>query len=190
VGSSDETAFFNSSDSPSRRACAKADYIQPWEIRAVDDFEKVFTALNKQRPDGLYVITAGPVMRPNENRIADFALKSRFPSMYASKEIVEAGGLMSYGSDLADRYRHAVTYVDKIFKGAKPADVPVEQSTKFEFVINLKNAKQIELIIPPNVLARADKVMRRQAIQNPQSKIRNRQEIPPNVLARADRVIR
>ena len=79
--------------------------IQPWEIRAVDDFEKVFAALNKQRPDGLYALGAGPVMRPNQKRIVGFALKSRLPSMYNSREAVEAGGLMSYGADLADSYR-------------------------------------------------------------------------------------
>jgi putative ABC transport system substrate-binding protein len=134
--------------------------IQPWEIRAVDDFEKVFAALNKQRPDGLYVVTAGPVMRPNEKRIAGFALKSRLPSVYDSRGYVEAGGLMSYGADLADSYRRVAIYVDKILKGAKPADLPVEQPTKFEFVINLKTAKQIGLTVPPNVLARADKVIR------------------------------
>jgi putative ABC transport system substrate-binding protein len=83
--------------------------IQPWEIRAVDDFEKVFAALNKQRPDGLYVVTAGPVMRPNEKRIAGFALKSRLPSVYDSRGYVEAGGLMSYGADLADSYRRVLS---------------------------------------------------------------------------------
>ena len=134
--------------------------IQPWEIRAVDDFEKVFAALNKQRPDGLYALTAGGVMRPNQKRIVDFALKSRLPSVYSSRESVEAGGLMSYGADLADGYRRVAIYVDKILKGAKPADLPVEQPTKFELVINLKTAKQIGLTIPPNVLARADKVIR------------------------------
>jgi putative ABC transport system substrate-binding protein len=134
--------------------------IQPWEIRAVDDFEKVFAALNKQRPDGLYDIGAGPLMRPKQKRIADFALKSRLPSMFTRKEAVDAGGLMSYGADLADSYRRVATYVDRILKGAKPADLPVEQPTKFEFVINLKTAKQIGLTIPPNVLARADKVIK------------------------------
>ena len=113
--------------------------IQPWEIRAVDDFEKVFAALNKQRPDGLYALSAGGVMRPNRKRIADFALKSRLPSMYSSRETVEAGGLMSYGADLADSYRRVAIYVDKILKGAKPGDLPVEQPTKFELVINLKD---------------------------------------------------
>ena len=134
--------------------------IQPWEIRAVDDFEKVFAALNKQRPDGLYAFGAGPVMRPNQKRIVDFALKSRLPSMYGDKQFVEAGGLMSYGADFADSYRRVAIYVDKILKGAKPADLPVEQPTKFELVINLKTAKQIGVTIPPNVLARADKVIK------------------------------
>jgi putative ABC transport system substrate-binding protein len=126
----------------------------------VDDFEKVFAALNKQRPDGLYVNTSGPVMRPNRKRIANFALKSRLPSVYSSRGYVEAGGLMSYGADLADGYRRVAIYVDKILKGAKPADLPVEQPTKFELVINLKTAKQINLTIPPNVLARADRVIK------------------------------
>jgi putative ABC transport system substrate-binding protein len=121
----------------------------------VDDFEKVFAALNKQPPDGLYALGAGGVMRPNQKRIAGFALKSRLPSMYNSREAVEAGGLMSYGRDLADGYRRVAYYVDRILKGAKPADLPVEQPTKFEFVINLKTAKQIGLTIPPEVLARA-----------------------------------
>ncbi len=134
--------------------------IQPREIRAVDDFEKVFAALNKQRPDGLYVIISGRVMRPNRKRIAEFALKSRLPSVYDNTEIVEAGGLMSYTADLADDYRRVAIYVDKILKGAKPGDLPIEQPTKFELVINLKAAKQIDLTIPQNVLARADKVIK------------------------------
>jgi putative ABC transport system substrate-binding protein len=134
--------------------------IQPWEIRAVDDFEKVFAALNKQRPDGLYPMIAGGVMRPNQKRIVAFAFKSRLPSVFSSREAVEAGGLMSYRADGADSYRRVAYYVDRILKGAKPADLPVEQPTKFELVINLKTAKQIGLTIPPNVLARADKVIK------------------------------
>src|SRR5262244_1254479 len=134
--------------------------IQAWEIRAVDDFDKVFAALNKQRPDGLYALTAGPVMRPNQKRIAGFALKSRLPSVSFSEEFVDAGGLMSYAADDADRYRRVAYYVDKILKGAKPADLPVEQPTKFELVINLKTAKQIGLTIPQSVLYRADKVIK------------------------------
>ena len=134
--------------------------IQPWEIRAVDDFEKVFAALNKQRPDGLYPFGAGGVMRPNRKRIVGFALKSQLPSMYGDKQFVEAGGLMSYGADLADSYRRVAYYVDRILKGAKPADLPVERPTKFEFIINLKTAKQIGLTIPQSMLYRADKVIK------------------------------
>jgi putative tryptophan/tyrosine transport system substrate-binding protein len=134
--------------------------VRSWEIRAADGFEKIFAALNKQRPDGLYV-SGGPLMNANVKRIAGFALKSRLPSVYtAGRDAVDAGGLMYYGADLANSYRRAATYVDKILKGAKPADLPVEQPTKFEFVINLKTAKQIGLTIPPNVLARADRVIR------------------------------
>jgi ABC-type uncharacterized transport system substrate-binding protein len=133
--------------------------IQPREVRDADGFEKVFAALTKQRPDGLYV-SAGPLMNTNRKRIVGFALKSRLPSMYVRREFVDAGGLMSYGADLADSYRRVAYYVDKILKGAKPTDLPVEQPTKFELVINLKTAKQIGLTIPPNVLARADKVIK------------------------------
>jgi putative tryptophan/tyrosine transport system substrate-binding protein len=133
--------------------------IQPWEVRGTDDFEKVFSAMGKQRPDGLYA-TAGPLMRPNRKRIVDFALKSRLPSMYTSITFVDAGGLISYGADQADSYRRVADYVDKILKGAKPADLPVEQPTKFELVINLKTAKQIGVAIPQSMLYRADKVIK------------------------------
>jgi putative tryptophan/tyrosine transport system substrate-binding protein len=128
-------------------------------VRDAGGFERLFAALNKERPGGLYV-TGGPVMRANEKRTIGFALKSRLPSVYNNREAVEAGGLMSYGADLADSYRRVAYYVDKILKGAKPADLPVEQPTKFELVINLKTAKQIGLTIPPNVLVRADKVIK------------------------------
>jgi putative ABC transport system substrate-binding protein len=134
--------------------------IQLWEIRAVDDFDKVFAALNKQSPDGLYALVGGGVMRPNQKRIASFALKSRLPSMASSEEFVDAGGLISYGSDDADSYRRVAYYVDRILKGAKPADLPVEQPTKFELVISLKTAKQIGVNIPQSLLYRADKVIK------------------------------
>ena len=134
--------------------------LQPWEVRAADGFEKVFAALNKQRPDGLYVPGGGPLMSANRKRIVGFALKSRLPSMYYDREFVDAGGLMSYGADLADSYRRVAYYVDRILKGAKPADLPVEQPTKFEFVINLKTAKQIGLTIPPEVLARRTRLIK------------------------------
>ena len=103
---------------------------------------------------------SGPLMAANRKRIADFALKSRLPSMYYSRASVDAGGLMSYSADLAESYRRVAYYVDKILKGAKPADLPVEQPTKFELVINLKTAKQIGLTIPPEVLARATKIIK------------------------------
>jgi putative ABC transport system substrate-binding protein len=99
-------------------------------------------------------------MNPNGKRIADFALKSRLPSMYNGKEAVNAGGLMSYGADLADSYKRVAYFVDRILKGAKPGDLPVEQPTKFELVINLKTAKQIGVTIPPDVLARATRIIR------------------------------
>ena len=99
-------------------------------------------------------------MNSNQKRIVSLALKSRLPSVYVRRDFVDAGGLMSYGADFADSYRRVAYYVDRILKGTKPADLPVEQPTKFEFVINLKTAKQIGLTIPPGVLARADKVIR------------------------------
>jgi len=134
--------------------------IQPWDVRGTDDFEKVFAALSKERPDGLYVPDSGPVIRANGKRIVGFALKSRLPSVYDNREAVDAGGLMYYGADRAHIYRRGAYYVDKILKGAKPADLPVEQPTKFELVINLKTAKQIGLTIPQSVLYRADKVIK------------------------------
>jgi putative ABC transport system substrate-binding protein len=133
--------------------------VRSWEVRDADGFEKVFVALNKQRPDGLYV-PGGPLMRANEKRIVGFALKSRLPSVSSIREFVEAGGLMSYGADQADSYRRVAYFVDRILKGTKPADLPVEQPTKFELVINLKTAKQIGLTIPPEMLARANRLMK------------------------------
>jgi putative ABC transport system substrate-binding protein len=133
--------------------------IQPFEVRGADDFERVFSAMGKQRPDGLYVLGGG-LMRVNEKRTIGFALKSRLPSVYFNREAVDAGGLMSYSADQADSYRRVAYFVDRILKGAKPADLPVEQPTKFEFVINLKTAKQIGLTIPPEVLARATKLIK------------------------------
>ncbi len=133
--------------------------IQPWEVRGADGFEKVFAAMGKQRPDGLYVL-GGPLMIIDAKRIAGFALKSRLPSMYSNRGSVDAGGLMFYGADLADSYKRVAYYVDRILKGAKPADLPVEQPTKFELVINLKTAKQIGLTIPQSMLYRADRVIK------------------------------
>ncbi len=133
--------------------------VQPWEILDADGFERAFARFNKERPDGLYVV-AGTRVAPNYERIAGFALKNRLPSIYNNREALDAGGLIYYGGDLADSYRRVAYYVDKILKGTKPAELPVEQPTKFELIINLKTAKQIGVTIPPKVLARADKVIR------------------------------
>ena len=133
--------------------------VRSWDVRDAGGFEQVFTALNKDRPDGLYVL-GGELMIANEKQTIGFALKSRLPSVYGNREAVDAGGLMSYGADLEDSYRRVAYYVDRILKGAKPADLPVEQPTKFELVINLKTAKQIGVTIPPDVLARATKIIR------------------------------
>jgi putative ABC transport system substrate-binding protein len=132
---------------------------QYWGLRAVDDFDRVFAKIGKDRPAGLYV-TSGGLMNRNLQRIGDFTLKSRLPSVYSNREFIDIGGLMFYGADLAESYRRVAYYVDRILKGARPADLPVEQPTKFELVINLKTAKQIGLKIPPEVLARASKVIR------------------------------
>jgi putative tryptophan/tyrosine transport system substrate-binding protein len=133
--------------------------LQPWEVRAADGFEKVFAALNKQSPDGVYAL-GSPLININRKRIVAFALKSRLPSVYSGTQYVDTGGLMYYGADEADSHRRVAYFVDRILKGAKPADLPVEQPTKFEFVINLKTAKQIGLTIPPEVLARATKLIK------------------------------
>jgi putative tryptophan/tyrosine transport system substrate-binding protein len=133
--------------------------IQPWEVRDADGFEKVFTGLNKERPNGLYV-TSNPLTRGNMKGVGDFAIKSRIPSVHGGREAVDAGGLMYYGADTAESYRRVAYYVDRILKGAKPADLPVEQPTKFELVINLKTAKQIGLTIPPEVRARANRLIK------------------------------
>ena len=115
--------------------------------------------MNKVGETALLVILS-PMITFNSRRIVELALKYRLPGMYPTKQFAEEGGLMAYGPVIADLYRRAATHVDKILKGAKPAELPVEQPTKFELVINLKTARQIGLTIPPNVLARADKVIR------------------------------
>ena len=134
--------------------------IQPWEVRAADDFDRAFAAMGKQLPDGLYVAGAGQLLVTNQKRTAAFALKGRLPSVFGNRGGVDAGGLMSYVADQTDSYRLVATYIDKIIKGAKPAELPVQQPTKFELAFNLKTAKQIGVTIPPNLLVRADRVIR------------------------------
>jgi len=133
--------------------------LQYLDVRGPKDIETAFREASKGRADGVLAL-GGPVLVSQRTQIADLAVKSRLPAIYWRSDFVEAGGLMSYGVSLNDLDRRAATYVDKILKGAKPADLPVEQPKKFEFIINLKTAKQIGLTIPPNVLARADKVIK------------------------------
>jgi len=129
------------------------------DVLSPKDVEAAFQRAVNGRADALLAQGSG-ILNAHRTQVADLAIKSRLPAMYYAAEFVEAGGLMSYGVDFADLFRRAATYVDKILKGAKPADLPVEQPTKFELVINLKAAKQIGLTIPPNVLARADRVIK------------------------------
>jgi len=133
--------------------------LQHLDVLGPKDIETAFRAATKEHADALLVL-ASPVLNDQRTHIADLALKSRLPAIYPQTEYVEAGGLMYYGASTSDLFRRAATYVDKILKGARPADLPVEQPKRFEFIINLKAAKQIGLTIPPNVLARADKVIR------------------------------
>jgi putative ABC transport system substrate-binding protein len=129
------------------------------EVRSPNEFSAASEAIMKKRARAI-LTNPSPVLNTIRARITDFAVKNRLPVMYPNLQFVEAGGLMSYAHSNADAYRRAVLYVDKILKGRKPADLPVELPTKLEFIINLKTAKQIGLTIPPNVLARADRVIR------------------------------
>ena len=130
--------------------------LQSLEFRGSKDIEAAFRAAIKGRAEALIVVAGGS----HRERIVNLAAKGRLPAMYTDPTAVPAGGLMSYGADIPEQFRRAATYVDKILKGTKPADLPVERPIKFELIINLKTAKQIGLTIPPNVLARADRVIR------------------------------
>jgi len=129
------------------------------EVSSADKFETAFKEATKAH-SGALAVTQDPVVNSNLKLVADLAIKNRLPAIYSRGEFVESGGLMSYGADQVEQDRRVAWMVDKILKGTKPAEIPVEQPTKFELVINLKTAKQIGLTIPPNVLARADKVIR------------------------------
>jgi putative ABC transport system substrate-binding protein len=129
------------------------------EVRSLDDFEGAFARAEREGAQAL-ITTPNPLINTQQRRVLDFAAKNRLPAMYQTNEWVEAGGLMSYAPNFTDLWRRAADLADKILKGAKPADLPVEQPTKFEFLVNLKTAKQIGVTIPPNVLARADRVIR------------------------------
>jgi len=134
--------------------------LQSVEVSRVEDLDLAFSAVTSQRAQAVALPAANPVASSNRWQIAAFAQRNRLPSVYGSKEYVDAGGLMSYGPSFPNMFRRAAVYVDKILKGAKPADLPVEQPTKFELVINLKAAKAIGLTIPPALLQRADEVIR------------------------------
>jgi ABC-type uncharacterized transport system substrate-binding protein len=133
--------------------------LQSLEVRGLDDFDRAFEAARREGAQAL-ITYPDPVINAQQAQIVDFATRNRLPAMYAGPEFVDAGGLMSYAPRYTDSWRRAATYVDKILKGTKPADLPVEQPTKFELVINLKTAKQIGLTIPPNVVARADRIIK------------------------------
>jgi len=134
--------------------------LQYLDILSSKDIEPAFRAANKGHADAVLALGTSFILNSQRKQIAELAVKSRLPAIYYAAEWVEEGGLMTYGVSYTDLFRRAATYVDKILKGAKPGDLPVQQPTKFEFIINLKAAKQIGLTIPPNVLARADKVIR------------------------------
>ena len=134
--------------------------LQSLDVLSPKDIETAFRAAGKGRADAVLMMVAGGIANSLRTQIADLAVKSRLPAIYNSAEFVEAGGLMSYATSFTDLFRRAATYVDKILKGRKPTDLPVEQPMRFEFVVNLKAAKQIGLTIPPNVLVRADKVIK------------------------------
>jgi putative ABC transport system substrate-binding protein len=134
-------------------------YLRYLDVQDAKDIEPMFRAAAKGRADAVLVL-GNPVLNNNRHQVVDLARRQRLPAAYARPEYVEAGGLMTYGTNYPELFRRAATYVDKILKGAKPADLPVEQPTKFEFIVNLKAAKQIGLTIPPSVLRRADRVIR------------------------------
>jgi putative ABC transport system substrate-binding protein len=158
-GSSTEPANAQSLKETELAAGALGVKLQHVDVLAPKDIETAFRAASKGRA-GAVLVLASSVANSQRTQIAELAVKSRLPTVSYQTEFVEDGGLMSYGASITDLYRRAATYVDKILKGAKPADLPVEQPMKFEFTINLKAAKQIGLTIPPNVLARADRVLR------------------------------
>jgi len=133
--------------------------LQIIEVQGVNEFNKSLSTFTNPKGAALIELP-NPLFHANSKRIVAFAVKNRLPTIFHSKDFVEAGGLMAYGADFVDLYRRAAIYVDKILKGTKPADLPVEQPIKFEFIINLKAAKQIGLTIPPNVLVRADRVIK------------------------------
>jgi putative tryptophan/tyrosine transport system substrate-binding protein len=159
LGSSNRSGNAQSVKETEHAADALRVKLQYLDILSPKDIESAFRAARKQKAEAVLVLT-GPVVTSQRTEIINLASKNRLPAIYDRAEFVEDGGLMTYSVSSTDLFRRAAVYVDKILKGAKPADLPVEQPTKFEFIVNLKAAKQIGLTIPPNVLVRADKVIR------------------------------
>jgi putative ABC transport system substrate-binding protein len=133
--------------------------LQYLDVLGPKDFQGAFQGAGREQAEAGLMLVWGPVLSLHRREVAELAARSRLPTMYRDREHVEAGGLMAYGPSIPDSFRRAAVFVDKILKGAKPADLPIEQPTKFEFVINLKTAKGLGLTIPPSVLARADQVI-------------------------------
>jgi putative tryptophan/tyrosine transport system substrate-binding protein len=157
--SSDESAAVTAFKETQAAALSFSLQLQPFEVDSAEKIDSAFSEMPKARVQALVVILS-PLTTLHSKRIVGLAVKNRLPGMYATRQFVEESGLMAYGPSIGDLYRRAAIYVDKILKGANPADLPVEQPTKFELLINLKSAKEIGVTIPPNVLARADKVIR------------------------------
>jgi putative ABC transport system substrate-binding protein len=134
--------------------------LQSLEVRSPQEIESVFKLVTSGRGNALMVLYTVITSGRNHKQIVELAIKNRLPTMFSERDLIESGGLMSYGPNYTDLHRRAAVFVDKILKGAKPSELPVEQPIKFELIINLKTAKQIGLTIPPNVLARADKVIK------------------------------
>ena len=155
VGERTEKDMLKGADVAARALGVQLQFV---EARGPEDFDRAFSDMTKARPGALTVLTS-PMLFSERRRLVGLAATNRLPTVYTLREFVDAGGLMSYGPNAADLYRRAATYVDKILKGAKPSDLPVEQPTKFELVINLKTAKALGLTIPPSLLARADHVV-------------------------------
>jgi putative ABC transport system substrate-binding protein len=159
IGNSEEPGNAKTLDQMRLAATAAGVQLHYLELRRPEELESALESIIRSRT-GAVIVLRNPIASTTRKRIIEFAAKNRLPAMYVSSDWVEAGGLISYALDVRENYRRAAIYVDKIVKGAKPADLPIEQPTKFELVINFKTAKRIGLIIPPNVMARADRVIR------------------------------
>ena len=159
LGSASEPGYGQALKEVEQAAKAFRVQVRIVEVSAVKDIEAAFKQIGKERADGILMLSSA-VFSAERKQLVALGTKSRLPVIYSQSEYVDDGGLMTYSVSFADLFRRAATYVDKILKGTKPADLPVEQPMKFEFVVNLKTAKQIGLTIPPNVLVRADRVIR------------------------------